>query len=378
MQIVTLFNHKGGVAKTTNVFNLAWKLAEQGSRVVLVDADSQCNLTGISIGLMPVESASVQSGTDDPSFSVDDSNDTVNQFKQFQDRSREFWDSVESNNIHSALRPVFMAEPRPLEAPACIPIEGNENLFLLPGSLNLADYESDLSVAQSLQGAFGSQRNLPGAIYKLLTLVAEKYDADYVVVDLSPSLGAINQNIVSISDQIIIPCSPDYFSVMALRSLASILPRWKRWAEEAASKPQLKEATYRFPGARFKFAGIVVSRYVIYKKEPASAFRQWIAEVQQTCKENLVPALRATGSLHPDSVYEGVDIDSDYTLAKVREFNSLRPRSQLHQVPPFALSSEQIGLAGIALTNAVDQVNELNSVYNVFADRIRALSGTGA
>ena len=47
---VALFNHKGGVSKTTTSFNLGWILAEQGHRVVLVDADPQCNLSGLVMG----------------------------------------------------------------------------------------------------------------------------------------------------------------------------------------------------------------------------------------------------------------------------------------------------------------------------------------
>jgi len=44
---ISLFNHKGGVSKTTTTFNLGWMLAEKGKKVVIVDADPQCNLTGM-------------------------------------------------------------------------------------------------------------------------------------------------------------------------------------------------------------------------------------------------------------------------------------------------------------------------------------------
>ena len=49
---VALFNHKGGVSKTTTSFNLGWMLAEQGHRVVMVDADPQCNLSGLVMGII--------------------------------------------------------------------------------------------------------------------------------------------------------------------------------------------------------------------------------------------------------------------------------------------------------------------------------------
>ena len=47
---ITLFNHKGGVSKTTTTFNLAWTLTAKGKKVLLVDGDPQCNLTGLLVG----------------------------------------------------------------------------------------------------------------------------------------------------------------------------------------------------------------------------------------------------------------------------------------------------------------------------------------
>jgi cellulose biosynthesis protein BcsQ len=50
-KIISLFNHKGGVSKTTTTFNLGWSLAELGLKVLIVDADPQCNLTAYCLGL---------------------------------------------------------------------------------------------------------------------------------------------------------------------------------------------------------------------------------------------------------------------------------------------------------------------------------------
>ena len=47
---IAVFNHKGGVSKTTTVFHLGWMLTNLGKRVLLVDADSQYNLTKIIVG----------------------------------------------------------------------------------------------------------------------------------------------------------------------------------------------------------------------------------------------------------------------------------------------------------------------------------------
>lgn len=366
MKIITLFNHKGGVAKTTNAYNLGWMLAERGSRVILVDADSQCNLTGSAMGLMP----------EAPTGDVDDnsaSEEIGAIFAENQIKTKEFWRSVESRNIHNALKPAFLSEPQSLQAVDCLPVPGNDNLFLLPGSLDFADYESDLALAQSLQGAFGSQRNLPGAINYLLRKTGESLQADFMIVDVSPSLGAINQNIVTISDRIVIPCSPDYFSVMALRSLASILPKWNEWAIEASSRKQLKEATYPFPDPVMKFEGLLISRYVTYKKKPAAAFASWISNLLDECTDNLVPSLERAGLMLPQSDYEQQGMVPGYNLGSVREFYSLRPKSQSFGVPAFALTVKQLGLSGTALENSQNQIAELKDVYENFARRVEFL-----
>ena len=50
MKVISLFNNKGGVGKTTLAFHLSWILSEMGKKVLMIDLDPQCNLTicGIS------------------------------------------------------------------------------------------------------------------------------------------------------------------------------------------------------------------------------------------------------------------------------------------------------------------------------------------
>ena len=53
-KIFSILNNKGGTGKTTTVLNLGTALAKQKKRVLLIDLDSQCNLTS-ALGLWGVE-----------------------------------------------------------------------------------------------------------------------------------------------------------------------------------------------------------------------------------------------------------------------------------------------------------------------------------
>ena len=102
--LISLFNHKGGVSKTTTAFNLGWALADKGKRVLIVDADPQCNLTGTVLGF-----------------------DGVNDFAKFYKENPRA-------NISACLAPVFQGSGEQLK-PADIVPTTNSNLFLLAGIL---------------------------------------------------------------------------------------------------------------------------------------------------------------------------------------------------------------------------------------------------
>ena len=155
---IALFNHKGGVSKTTTAFNLGWMLASKGHRVILVDADPQCNLTGVVLGW------------------------------KGEDEFDNYYQDKKSPNIQSGLAPAFESQPTAVQHVDCLEVNGRGGLFLLPGHIGFSEYEVTLGIAQELSGSIQTLRNLPGSISRLLELTAKHHDADIVLVDMNPSL----------------------------------------------------------------------------------------------------------------------------------------------------------------------------------------------
>lgn len=377
-KIVSMFNHKGGVSKTTTTFNLAWMLASRGKRVLMVDADPQCNLTGAVLGLNP-------EWPEEDSLSQEINDEVSVEFEVGQNMAEDFWSTNFERTLFGALKPVFDSEPRAIGPVDCLPVEGRPGLYLLPGHLRLGEFEVSLGIAQELAGSMSALRNLPGSIHYLLRETAESLDIDFVIVDMSPSLGALNQNLVCISDLLIVPTSPDFFSLMALQSLARVLPRWGRWAQSAAQNEVLRDASYPFPQPRLRLAGIVIQRYRLYRSPtesepygtPTGPFSAWIQKVADASRDTFVPALASSGLTFEPEQYRAAGIPDGLVLAQVQEFNSLLPKSQDAHVPVFELTDEQLGQVGVVLDGSRAQIASLRRIFGAFSDRVLALAQDG-
>lgn len=265
---IAIFNHKGGVSKTTTAFNIGWRLARKGLKVLLVDADSQCNLTLYSIG---------------------------------NDKFEAFYGSGNLNNIKDALEPAFKSKPRLVEPIDCLRIERNDNLLLLPGHLDLSENEVQLGLSFQLTEAMGALENLPGSFNYLLEKTASKYDVDYVLIDMNPSLSAINQDLLISSDFFLVPTSPDVFSQMAIKSLSRILPSWERWGKRA--RVIFKDAEYPLPLNTPKFLGYTINDFNLSKGEPTQAFATIMDKIGESIKSDLIPNLADQGMLLEERKY---------------------------------------------------------------------------
>lgn len=308
---ICLFNHKGGVSKTTTTYNLGWKLARNGKKVILVDADPQCNLTGLILG------------------------------EEFDD----FYVNRPKDNLKAGISPAFEATPVPLAAIDCYQIQENPNLYLVPGHIGLSEYEVPLSISHQLSNTIPTLKNLPGAMNSFLELVSAKYNADYLIIDMNPSLSSINQNLFCLSDYFMVPTSPDYFSVMAINSLSSVLPKWEKWAKMA--RVAFNDSSYPFPTTSTKFLGTVVQNFTIRNGEPSEAFQKWIDEVALSVNNVLVPAITPEGMMLNPEKYKDNQAQNGYCIAEIPSFTGLIPRAQRGRLPVYEVPDKMLGVGTV-------------------------------
>ena len=338
---LALFNHNGGVSKTTTAFNLGWMLAKKGKKVLLADCDPQCNLTGMVLG-----------------------------FKGAEDL-KTIYDKPGVTSIYEGLRPAFEAMPKPIEPVECLKIPGNNNFLLMPGHISLSELEVTLGIAQSLSDSLATLQNLPGSFRYLFDKTAKKVGADIVIVDMSPSLGAINQNLLMTSDYFIVPTAPDFFSTMAIESLANVLPRWASWATKAATLPHLINSPYPFKYHNLKFLGTIIQNYKVRSgNNPSEAFKEWINEIGKAIKESLIPAMKKSDMLLSKDQYAKCSAIPPTPLLQMGNFNSLIAKSQQHKVPIYQLSDMQLGQTGIVLERTKKSMNRFKQLFDDGAKKV--------
>lgn len=336
---IVLFNHKGGVSKTTSTYNLGWKLSALGKKVLLVDADPQCNLTSLLLG----------------------------------DNFDDYYinEPTSSANLKDAVRVAFEGKPRPILAIDCFTPDANPNLFLIPGHMDLSEYDPSLSLALNSNNAISTLQNLPGAFYELIKLCSEKYDIDYVLIDMNPGLSAINQTFFMSSDAFIIPTNPDPFSIMALKTLKAVLPRWKRWSLQ--SREIFKDASYPLPNTEMKFIGEIVQRFNLRNQRAARPYQGKIDEIKTYVEDELVPELEKHSMTYDISELIGSGRLENHCLAEISEFGALLQKANISMVPVFALTDQQIGETGPVLDQMTTNRDRFDRIFNNMAHVVMEL-----
>jgi cellulose biosynthesis protein BcsQ len=259
MKLISIFNNKGGVGKTTLTFHLANSLAEMGHKVLLIDVDPQCNLT---IECLTEEAIHELWQFEDP---------FIDDFKAARSKMTEGnWNAAlaEARTIHFLLK---ATEDGVSDIDVLPPARSlGENLALIPGRLSMHLYEDKISRRWSeiYQGDPLAIRTAT-KIRELAQGYADKFGYEIVIVDTSPSLGPLNKVVISTADGFLIPCAPDLFSVYGIRNIGNALGYWKK---EFETIYQLLSESKRaaFPAEFVRLLG-----YTIYNAKRYSGQNKW-------------------------------------------------------------------------------------------------------
>ncbi|WP_340240963.1 ParA family protein [Sulfitobacter pontiacus] len=354
---ILLFNHKGGVGKTTSAYNIGWKLTESGKKVLLVDGDSQVNLTARTLGA------------------------------SFEDYFEEGSDTA-GNNLYDAVRPVFDGVPQPIEGFNCPTAAKNSELYLLPGHPNLSSLEGQISLAQETRGTLSVTKNIPGALHRAISLMEEIHDIDYSIIDVNPGLGALNQNFFMISDAFIVPTNPDPFSLMSLKTLGLEVEKWVEWKGRFGDS--FSNATYPLPDGWAKFCGALHSRFNRHKSKAAGRYHQRLTEIDEKIEKELVPRMLACDSMFDLELYgraQDIDLpesarDPDklrpYALARVPDFGQITHISAELEKPIFSVTEDdldEVGLYGNVKDSVRENVATFNELFDSVCQKIEIITG---
>ncbi|MDR2601372.1 MAG: ParA family protein [Spirochaetaceae bacterium] len=159
-------NQKGGVGKTTSAINLGAYFAEHGKSVLLIDFDSQANLTS-GVGVKP-----------------------------------------EKNGVYEVLAGILPVQ-KAIRKTVC------SNLFVLPASIDLSGATVEL-IGEEKSDFF---------LREAISPIRAEYD--YMLIDCPPSLGVLTINGLVAADSVLIPMQCEYFALEGLTLLLQTIQRIK-------------------------------------------------------------------------------------------------------------------------------------------------------
>lgn len=301
-KIVSMYNNKGGVSKTTTLFNLAVLLTMRGSRVLLADCDPQCNLTEMFFAS--------RSELEDPDI------------------------ELPGTSIYQALLPRFKGEASTID-PASVSLEESilyKKLFLFRGDLEFSFAETYLGTAWNQAVTENiHEKNTYVALYRLLHALGATRGFDYILCDVGPSTGAITRSVILACDGIFIPVVPDRFCNQAVRLLGRVVREWTSRHEQITRTLE----PFNIDGFLGKpdFLGAVIQNYKVHT---ASKAKQSYVKWQQRISDDIQKHLLGDAGILPAN---GLDASNPY-VATIRDVGPLAPLAQMFGRAMFDIRQE--------------------------------------
>jgi cellulose biosynthesis protein BcsQ len=336
-KIIALFNHKGGVSKTTTTFNIGWMLAKEGKKVLMVDSDPQCNLTQTVVGV---------------------------------DESEKFYENSygRSNNIYKLIEPSLLKSSGVKNIPELelLKHNDNENLFLLAGSEDIDEVEVSLGMALKTSEKMTMFSSFPSVFNYALRELARKNRIDVILIDMSPSKSALNQCLLLSSDYFIVPTAPDFYSYRAICSLTKFLPKWNQ--EMNIFRNSTGELSFNENSPQF--LGIISQRYrprkeySTSKKDTAKAFQEWIDKINNKVVTDLKVVLEKEKMCITSDDFQKIFPNAKpYNIASIPEFNTLIARSQKYAIPVYELKENELLTFGKAEAIQLESITKFKNIF---------------
>ncbi len=367
MKIISIFNNKGGVGKTTLMYHLAHILGEMGKKVLILDLDPQCNMS--LYGMQEKELEKIWQDEDDI---IDNGIDSTKQKMKADGKANDFEDLLKNTRtIHFLLKSVEEGISDFAELPP--PFKLTNNLDLIPSRLTLFMYENKISERWSgmFLGESLSIRTIT-RIRRIAELYSKERAYDFVITDTSPNLGALNKVIISTADGFIVPCLPDMFSLYGIKNIGQALTQWQREFKTCFSiiSPEKRQ---EFPQKSVSFLG-----YTIYnaRKRSSDSRNQWklaqahynhAQQIPETIKKHISKEIRV--HLTEEMVVKPIGND-----AVMHSHNMLTNMAQKYKQPIWALpnypSLEDTDKSTIS-SNRVDYENTKNKYQQLAEDFLK-------
>lgn len=202
-KLCVFVNQKGGVGKTTSVINLGAYLAEAGKKVLLVDFDSQANMSS-GVGI-----------------------------------------SKDKPTIYELIADLASTKE-------VIKKTKLENLDAIPASIDLAGAAIELV----------DQEGRDFYLKKALEPLKEAYD--YILIDCPPSLGILTLNGLACANEVYIPMQCEYF---ALEGISLLLQTVKKVQQTINPELKIGGIFFTMYDSRTRLAQDVVKQVKAYFKD---------------------------------------------------------------------------------------------------------------
>ncbi len=231
-----------------------------------------------------------------------------------------------SNTIYQCILPLTeVGDIRPPETQRITP-----RLHLVPGDLGLAGFEDRLS--REWPDALGSDNlyrsfRILSSLWQVAQMAAEEHEADIILADVGPNLGAINRSALIGSDFIVIPLAADLFSLQGLRNLGPTLRRWRAdWNKRLDNWP---DPSFSLPAGRMQPVGYILMQHGERLSRPAKPYQKWAARIPQAYRQSVLGDRTPAPTVAPD----------DDCLARLKHYRSLAPMAQDARKPIFHLTA---------------------------------------